>query len=131
MHRLGCDDYHELHRCSVEEQERFWRVVVDDLGIEFSRPWERVLETSGGPEWATWFVGGMLNVARACVHDWAQRTPDALAAVLRGENGDRRAWTFTELSAQVTRLAEALVALGVEPRDRVAIFMPMSPAAAV
>ena len=131
MRRLGCADYHELHRCSVDEPDRFWPEVVDDLGIEFSQPWERVLDTSDGPEWAKWFVGGRLNVARACVHDWARRTPDALAAVLRGENGDRRAWTFAELSTEVTRLAEALVALGVEPGDRVAIFMPMSPAAAV
>jgi acetyl-CoA synthetase len=131
MRRLGCADFHELHRRSVADPERFWPAVVDDLGIEFSQPWERVLDTSGGPEWATWFVGGRVNVARACVHDWARRTPDAVAAVLRGENGDRRAWTFAELSAEVTRLAEALVALGVEPGDRVAIFMPMSPAAAV
>jgi acetyl-CoA synthetase len=131
MRRLGCADYHELHRCSVADPERFWPAVVDDLGIEFSQPWGSVLDTSGGPEWATWFVGGRVNVARACVHDWARRTPDAVAAVLRGENGDRRAWTFAELSADVTRLAEALVALGVEPGDRVAIFMPMSPAAAV
>ncbi|MFL6033514.1 MAG: AMP-binding protein [Gaiellaceae bacterium] len=131
MRRLGCADYHELHRYSVEDPERFWPAVVDDLGIEFSRPWERVLDTASGPEWATWFVGGRVNVARGCVHDWARRTPDAVAAVLRGENGDRRAWTFAELSAKVTRLAEALVALGVEPGDRVAIFMPMSPAAAV
>jgi acetyl-CoA synthetase len=131
MRRLDCADYHELHGCSVEEPHRFWPAVVDDLGIEFSQPWERVLDTSAGPEWAKWFVGGRVNVARACVHDWAQRTPDAPAAVLRGENGDRRAWTFAELSTEVTRVAEALVALGVEPADRVAIFMPMSPAAAV
>src|SRR3954451_2212946 len=131
MRRLDCADYHELHRCSVEDPERFWPAVVDDLGIEFSQPWERVLDTSSGPEWATWFVGGRVNVARACVHDWARRTPDALAAVLRGENSDRRAWTFAELSKEVTRLAEALVAFGVEPGDRVGIYMPMSPAAAV
>jgi acetyl-CoA synthetase len=129
--RLGCRNYHELHRLSVEEPERFWPAVVDDLGLVFSQPWERVVDTSRGPEWATWFVGGRVNVARACVHDWAARTPDALAAVLRGENGDRREWTFAQLSEKVTRLAESLVALGVEPGDRVAVFMPMSPAAAV
>jgi acetyl-CoA synthetase len=131
IRRLGCADYHELHRCSIEEPDRFWPEVVADLGIEFSRPWARVVDTTEGPEWAKWFVGGGVNVARACVHDWARGTPDALAAVLRGENGDRREWTFAQLSQEVTRLAEALVALGVEPGDRVAIFMPMSPAAAV
>jgi acetyl-CoA synthetase len=131
IRRLGCADYHELHRRSIEEPDRFWPEVVDDLAIEFSQPWARVVDLTEGPEWAKWFVGGRVNVARVCVHDWARRTPGALAAVLRGENGDRREWTFAQLSQEVTRLAEALVALGVEPGDRVAIFMPMSPAAAV
>ena len=57
--------------------------------------------------------------------------PDASAAVFRGEDGARREWTFAELSREVVRLAEALAALGVEPGDRVAIYMPMSPEAAV
>ena len=57
--------------------------------------------------------------------------PTPTAAVFLGENGDRREWTFAELSLEVTRFAEALVALGVEPGDRVAIYMPMSPAVAV
>ncbi len=129
--QLGCADYHDLHRVSVDEPERFWPAVVEDLGIEFSRPWDRVLDETDGIEWAKWFVGGRLNLARVCVHDWARRTPDGLAAVFRGENGDRREWTFAELSRKVTRFAEALVALGVEPGDRVAIYLPMSPAAAV
>ena len=129
--RLGCADYHELHRVSVQEPNRFWPEVIDDLGLEFSQRWERVVDTSDGPEWAKWFVGGRINVGRACVHDWAARTPDAAAAVFLGENGDRREWTFAELSREVTRFAEALVGLGVEPGDRVAIYMPMSPAVAV
>jgi acetyl-CoA synthetase len=131
MRRLGCDDYHELHHVSVEEPERFWPTVVDDLELGFSRPWDEALDASDGPEWAKWFVGGRLNIARVCVHDWARRTPSAPAAVLRGENGERRELTFAELSSEVSRLAEALVALGVEPGDRVAIYMPMSPAAAI
>ena len=131
MRRLDCADFHELHRVSVEQPERFWPEVVDDLELEFSRPWDQVVDASRGPEWATWFVGGKVNVARACVHDWAARTPDAPAAILRGENGDRREWTFAQMSAKVKRVAEALVELGVEPGDRVAIFLPMAPVAAV
>ena len=131
MRRLDCADYHELHRLSVERPARFWPAVVDDLELEFSQPWDDVVDASDGPEWAKWFVGGRLNVARVCVHDWARRTPSAPAAVLRGENGERRELTFAELSLEVTRLAEALEALGIEPGDRVAIYMPMSHATAV
>ena len=131
MRRLGFDDYWELVRRSYEDPEWFWPAVVDDMGIEFSQPWERVYDDSRGPEWTTWFVGGQVNVARVCVHDWARRTPDAVAAVLRGEGGDRSKWTYAELSDKVTRFAEALVSLGVEPGDRVGIYMPMAPAMAV
>ena len=127
--RLGCGDYHELHRLSVEEPERFWPAVVDDLGIGFSTPWEHVLDTSDGVEWARWFVGGRLNLAWNCVHRWADLPGDA--AVFRGEDGARTAVSWQELSHQVTQLAEALRARGVESGDRVAIFMPMSAAASV
>jgi acetyl-CoA synthetase len=127
--KLGCADYHELHRVSVEEPERFWPAVVEDLGIEFAQPWSRVLDESDGLEWAKWFVGGRLNVAWNCAHKW--RDLPGEAAVFRGEDGTRDALSWPELSRQVTQVAERLVELGVEPGDRVAIFMPMSPAVAV
>jgi acetyl-CoA synthetase len=127
--RVGCSDYHELHRVSVEEPERFWPALIADLGLEFSREWERVLDTSDGVEWARWFVGGRLNVAWNCVHKWRELPGEA--AVFRGEDGTHSALTWPELSREVTQVAEALRDLGVEAGDRVAIFMPMSPAVAV
>jgi acetyl-CoA synthetase len=129
--KLGCESYHELHRVSIEEPERFWPAVIDDLGLEFSTPWERVLDVSAGIEWATWFVGGGLNIATNCLHRHAERRPDDVAAVFLGEEGERRERTYAELSHETSQLAEALVELGVEPGDRVAIYMPMCPEVAV
>jgi acetyl-CoA synthetase len=129
--RAGVDDYWELVRRSAADPDWFWPLVVDDLGIEFSTPWERVRDDSRGPEWTTWFTGGRVSIARNCVHRWAERTPDAVAAVGLGEDGSRSSHTFAELSRDVTRLAEQLVALSVEPGDRVAIYLPMSPEAAI
>jgi acetyl-CoA synthetase len=129
--RLGCSGFHELHRVSVEEPERFWPVVVEDLELEFSTPWDEVLDVSRGIEWARWFVGGRLNLARTCVHRWAERMPLAVGAVFLGEDGSRREVNWRDLSRAVVRLAEALVAVGVEPGDRVAIYMPMSPEVAI
>ena len=77
--KLGCDGFHDLHRVSVEEPERFWPAVVADLGLEFSRPWDEVVDVSRGIEWARWFVGARLNLARSCVHSWAERTPRSRA----------------------------------------------------
>ena len=128
---LGCEDYAALHRLSVDEPERFWRAVADDLELDLARPWDAVRDDSRGIEWTTWFEGARLNIAQACVHGWAERTPDAVAAVFRTEDGVRDEWTFASLSEQVVKLAEALVALGVGAGDRVAIYMPMAPEAAV
>jgi acetyl-CoA synthetase len=131
MRRHGFDDSWELVRRSQEDPEWFWPAAIEDMGLEFSTPWERVMDVSRGPEWATWFVGGRLNIAWNCVHRWAERRPDALAAVSLAEDGGRRELTFAELSREVTRLAEALVRLGVEAGDRVAIFLPMSQEVAI
>jgi acetyl-CoA synthetase len=127
LRRSAAGSWEELQRRSWQEPEWFWPLCVEDLGLEFSQRWERVLDESRGPEWTTWFVGGRLSIARNCVHRWADRTPDAVAAVGLGEDGTRRTLTFAELSRDVTRLAEKLVSLGVEAGDRVAIFLPMSP----
>src|SRR5262249_47282653 len=132
MRAHGIDDYAELVREAQAEPEWFWPAVVRDLGIEFFEPWRQLVDRSRGPEWATWFVGGKLNVAWNCVHRWA-RGPRAgnVAAVARGEAGEQSSLTFAKLSHEVTRLAEALVGLGVEPGDRVALYLPMSLEAAV
>jgi acetyl-CoA synthetase len=130
--KLGFEDYADLVRFSQDEPEEFWPAAIEDMGLEFSQPWHEVVDLSRGPEWATWFVGGRLNLAWNCVHRWARgERADAEAAVWQSEDGDRRALTYRELSAEVTRLAEALAALGVGSGDRVAIFLPMSPEVAI
>jgi acetyl-CoA synthetase len=128
MRKHGLVSYRDLVRRSVEEPEWFWPAAIEDMGLEFSEPWTEVLDTSRGPEWTTWFVGAKLNIAWNCVHRWRG---DRVAAVFRGEDGARRELSFAELSDAVTRLAEHLVGLGVEPGDRVAIYLPMSPEAAI
>jgi acetyl-CoA synthetase len=130
--RLGVEGYHELHRVSVEEPDRFWPAVIDDLGLEFTKPWESVLDSSRGPEWTTWFDGGKLNLAWNCLHRWAAgELADEEAAVWLGEDGARDSLTWRELSDQVFRLAEGLASIGVGEGDAVGIFLPMSPQAAI
>ena len=127
MRKHGFESYWELVARSQDDPEWFWPAAIEDMGLEFSRPWDAVVDLSRGPEWATWFVGGKVNIAWNCVHRWAERRPEAVASVGLGEDGSRREQTFAELSREVTRLAEALVRLGVREGDRVAIFLPMSP----
>jgi acetyl-CoA synthetase len=116
----------------VTEPERFWAEVVDDLDLEFSQRWDRVLDDSDGIEWSRWFVGGQLNVARLCVHRWAEsELADSEAAVWQAEDGQRRSLTWRELSLEVARLAEGLASLGIGRGDAVGILLPMAPEAAI
>ena len=132
IRRLGCANYRELHRLSIADPERFWSELIDDLGLRFSTPWERVLDTSSGIEWATWFVGGRLNLATSCVHRWADgERADQEAAVGQAEDGARTSLTYRELSEQVARLAEGLASLGLGEGDAVGIFLPMAPEVAI
>ncbi|HEU0304053.1 MAG TPA: AMP-binding protein [Gaiellaceae bacterium] len=131
MRRHGFEDYRELVRRSIADPEWFWPAAIEDMGLAFTEPWREVLDASRGPEWPTWFTGAKLNIAWNCAHRWGVERPDETAAVFRGEDGARRELTFAELSERVTRLAEALVGLGVEPGDRVAIYLPMSPEVAI
>jgi acetyl-CoA synthetase len=130
--RLGVERYRDLHRISIDEPERFWPALIEDLGIEFSEPWTQVLDTSRGPEWARWFVGGKLNLAWSCVHRWAAgELAEEEAAVWQAEDGARTALTWRELSDSVFRLAEGLASIGIGEGDAVGIFLPMSPHVAI
>ena len=75
MRRHGIDDYRELVTRSIDDPEWFWPAAVDDLGLEFARALAQVVDASRGPEWATWFVGGKVNIAWNCVHRWAADAP--------------------------------------------------------
>jgi acetyl-CoA synthetase len=131
MRRHGIDDYRELIARSQDDRKWFWPAVIEDMGLEFARPWDTVADFSRGPEWGQWFVGGKVNIAWNCVHRWAERRPEGIAAVSLGEDGARRELTWAAMSREVVRLAEALVALGVNEGDRVAIFLPMSQEVAI
>jgi len=125
-HGLGSLD--DLLRRSVDDPEWFWQAVLDDLGIEFYEPFHRILDLSGGIAWPRWCVGGRLNIVHNCLDKW-MATPVAHKAAVRweGEEGATRVLTYAELGREVNRCANALRALGVEPGDRIALFMPMCP----
>ena len=129
MRANGITTEEDLLRRSVEDVGWFWDAVVRDLGIEFYRPYERVLDTSAGIEWTTWFGGGRVNLAHDCVDRWAERTPEAVAVLWEGEEGSVRRVTYRELREMTDRLANGLASLGVGERDAVGIFLPMSPEA--
>ncbi|HYY11490.1 MAG TPA: acetate--CoA ligase [Kineosporiaceae bacterium] len=99
--------------------------------LTWATPWAQTLDWSEAP-FARWFVGGTLNVAYNCVDRHVEAGHgDRVAIHFEGEPGDTRTITYADLQREVSRAANALTALGVGKGDRVAIYLPMIPEAAI
>jgi acetyl-CoA synthetase len=133
MRRHGIDSIGELRTRSVEDVEWYWNAAVEDLGIEFATPYERVMNLERGVPWATWFEGGRVNLVHNCVDRWADRddTRDRTALIGESETGAVRSLTFAELRVEVDRVAAGLAESGVAKGDAVGVFMPMVPEAVI
>jgi acetyl-CoA synthetase len=93
--------------------------------------WDQVLDWSK-PPFAKWFVGGRLNVAYNCLDRHVEAgLGDKVAIHWEGEPGDTRTITYADLLASVSQAANTLTSLGIGRGDRVAIYLPMIPEAAV
>jgi acetyl-CoA synthetase len=121
--------FDELVARSIAEPEWFWDAVVQFLGLVWTTPYDRVLDTSNGIEWAQWFTGGTLNLATNCVdrHAADPETANTTALIWEGEDGATRTLTYRELQALVDRIAGALSDRGIGEGDAVGIFLPMIP----
>ncbi|GAA3386845.1 acetate--CoA ligase [Cryptosporangium minutisporangium] len=98
--------------------------------LSWAEPWHTALEWT--PPFAKWFVGGKLNVAYNCVDRHVEAgNGDRVAIHWEGEPGDTRTITYADLQKLVSQAANALHELGVRPGDRVMIYLPMIPEAAV
>jgi acetyl-CoA synthetase len=117
-----------IYERAANDPEAFWAEMAEEL--DWSRPWDRVLEWT--PPHARWFTGGRLNASVNCVdrHLGGPRRNKA-ALVWEGEPGDRRTLTYWDLYCEVNRCANALRRLGVKRGDRVAIYLPLIPEAAI
>ncbi len=118
----------EIYRAAQRDRLRFWEDQA--RALEWIKPWKTVLEWT--PPHAKWFVGGQLNVSSNCLDRHLKGPRRNKAAIIwEGEPGDRRVLTYWELHREVNRCANALKALGVTRGDRVAIYLPMIPEAAI
>ncbi len=124
VHGIGSID--DLRKRSVEDVEWFWDAVVDDIGFEFSTPYTKVLDLSDGAPWAKWFVDGKINLTVNCVDRHARSEKASTTALIsEREDGEVNSYTYSELSAEVDRFANALRANGIGKGDAVAVFLPM------
>ena len=118
----------EIYKRAAADPEAFWAEQARSL--HWFSPWTSVLEWE--PPRAKWFAGGTLNVAYNCVdrHINSARRNKA-AIIFEGEPGDRRTLTYWDLYVEVRKFANVLKSLGVQRGDRVGIYLPLIPEAAV
>ncbi|GAB1688870.1 acetate--CoA ligase [Krasilnikovia sp. M28-CT-15] len=114
---------------SAADRLGFWAQQAQRLS--WAEPWTQVLDWST-PPFAKWFTGGKLNVAYNCVDRHVEAGHgDKVAIHWEGEPGDTRTITYADLLTSVSQAANTLTELGVTAGDRVAIYLPMVPEAAV
>jgi acetyl-CoA synthetase len=126
MRAHGIDSIDDLRRRSVEDIAWFWDAVVKDLPIDFTTPYDQVVDESGGIPWCKWFVGGHVNLTYNCVdrHAASERANQP-ALIGETEDGEVRTLTYAELRREVDRIAAGLRSIGIRKGDPVAVFMPM------
>jgi acetyl-CoA synthetase len=118
-----------LYDEAASDDEGFWARQASEL-LEWATPWHTILEWD--LPFATWFVGGRLNVAYNCLDRHVETgRGDKVAIHWEGEPGDTRTITYADLLDEVQRFANVLKGLGVRTGDRVNIYLPMIPEAAV
>ena len=132
MRQHGIEHLNDLHHRATTDPEWFWDAVLVDLGIEFYKPYDKVIDTSAGLPWTRWCVGGDMNIVQNCL-DKRIGTPAEHVAAIRWttEAGASGVLTYGELSRETNRAANALRRLGLNRGDVIAICMPMTPDIAV
>ncbi|HEY1769459.1 MAG TPA: acetate--CoA ligase [Chthoniobacterales bacterium] len=120
--------YRRMYRESIAQPDKFWAREAKEL--RWQKPWTKVLEWK--PPFAKWFVGGRLNVSENCLDrhlDGARRNKAAI--IWEGEPGEKRTLTYQQLHREVCRFANVLKRNKIAKGDRVIIYLPTIPEAAI
>jgi len=118
-----------LYHQAEADRLAFWATQAEQ--VEWQTRWSDVLDWSNAP-FARWFTGATLNVSVNCLDRHVDAGHgDQIAIHWEGEPGDQRALTYRQMLDEVSQVANALESLGVKAGDRVAIYMPMIPEAAI
>ncbi len=125
------DEYHQQYQASVDDPQQFWA----DVGAHFSwqRTWDRVLDWSFHDPAIRWYDGAQLNITENCLDRHLPARADQVAIIWEPNDPKEAARhiTYRELHASVQRFANVLLNNGVQKGDRVCIYLPMIPEAAV
>ncbi len=128
---INADRYREMHTQSLRDPDGFWAQQAREL-VTWIKPFSRVSNWSFQPVSIKWYEDGALNVAANCLDRHLATRGDQVAIIWEGDDPESdKKLTYRELHAEVCRFANVLKARGVRKGDRVCIYMPMIPEAAM
>ncbi len=117
-----------IYEIAKAEGPKFWERAANEL--HWFKKWDKVLEWK--PPQVQWFAGGKTNISYNCLDVNINNGLRNKAAIIwEGEPGERRTFTYWDLYRQVCKFANVLKSLGIQKGDRVAIYLPMIPEAAI
>jgi len=120
--------YQKMYRESIRQPDKFWSREAKEL--DWHKPWKRVLDWKA--PFAKWFVGGQLNISENCLDRHLTGSRRNKAALLwEGEPGEKRTLTYQQLHREVCRFANVLKRNNIRKGDRVIIYLPNIPEAAI
>jgi len=118
----------EIYERADKDYLAFWEEQAGNL--YWHKKWDQVLDWQS--PFAKWFIGGKLNASyNALDRHVLEGRGDRIAFLFEGEPGDSKQITYSQLLTEVKKCANALTSLGIKSGDRVAIYMPMIPEAAI
>ena len=130
---VNAEQYAAMYQRSLDDPAGFWAEQAETF-VTWSQTWHTVLDYSYHADdlHIKWFDGGKLNVSYNCLDRHLATRGDQVAIIWEGDNpNEDRTLTYRELHAEVCRLANVLTTYGVNKGDRVCIYLPMIPEAAV
>ena len=124
------DAYLKMYEESIRDPEGFWVQQADRL--DWMKKWDRVLDWDYHKVHIRWFEGAKLNVSANCLDRHLEKRGDQVAIIWESDDpGEDRKLTYRQLHKEVCKFANVLKAQGVNKGDRVCLYMPMVPEAAV
>ena len=128
---INQEQYGQMYARSIEDPDGFWAEQADQF-IHWFKPWDSVQEWDFYKGDINWFKGAKLNIAYNCLDRHLEKRAQQTAIIWESDDpSESRHISYAELHDEVSRFSNALKGLGVKKGDRVCIYMPMIPEAAV
>ncbi|TCT22233.1 acetate--CoA ligase [Thiobaca trueperi] len=130
---INAEQYAAMYQRSIDDPAGFWGDQAEQF-VTWSKKWDSVMDYSFKADdlHIKWFDGGKLNVSYNCLDRHLATRGDQVAIIWEGDNPEvDRKITYRELHEEVCRLANVFKSRGVKKGDRVCIYLPMIPEAAV